>query len=376
MLSGLAACTQKEAHNHGHEGHNHGTEAHRHDHDEDAIHLSKKQAKAAQLETEEVIPGDFTECIRVSGQVITAQGDEVALTARSSGIVTFLRDHLTEGAEVRQGEALARISAADMEGGDAIAQHQAQLEAARKAYDRAKALMQDSLISVREYQQILQEYELARLTSNGQQGVKGTSAVSPLTGYIRNILVKQGEYVSAGTVLATLTKSCNLQLRAELPEKYFKYLHKIRSANFEMSYGGEIHSLDSLHGHLVSKGQAASEASAYIPVTFEFVNDGCIVPGSFADIWLLTDTRPNVISIPTQALTEEQGIYYAYLLLEEEHGMLEFEKREVQPGLSNGLRTEIRTGLKVGESVVTQGVTQVKLAGARSAIPEAHSHSH
>lgn len=359
----------------GHSEHHH--EAEEHEHEEGVIHLTIEQAESASLATEIVMPGEFEECIRVSGQVTTAQGDEFVVVAKSSGVLTFVRDHLTEGVAVRQGEMLATISASGMQGGDAVAQQTVSLAAAKAAYERAKELVKDTLISRKEYERVKQEYEVARLATSGKQSGGGSAVVAPLTGYVKSIDARAGEYVEAGAVIATVTKSCNLQLRAEVPEKYFKEIGKVRSAYFEMSYGGEIHNIDSLHGHLVSTGRTASEESAYIPVTFEFVNDGCMVPGSFADIWLLTEKRDSVISVPTEAITEEQGLYYVYLQLpQDEPGVLEFEKREVKLGMNNGMRTEVLKGIAKGDKVVTNGVTQVKLAGASGNIPEAHSHNH
>ncbi len=367
MVLGLTACGGK------HDAHS--EEEHEHEHEEGVIHLTREQADAAGLQTETVVTGSFEECFRVSGQVLTAQGDESAVTAKSSGIVSFVRDHLTEGVSVNQGEVLARISAAGMQGGDAVAQQSAALSAARNAYERAKVLMEDTLISRKEYERIRQEYEMARLSSAGS--ASGSVVTSPMKGFMRTVNIKEGEYVEAGTVIATVTKSCNLQLCAEVPEKYFTQIKNVRSANFEMGYGGGIHSIDSLHGHLVSVGQSASESSAYIPVVFEFVNDGCMVAGSFADIWLITDTRNGVMSVPVEALSEEQGVFYVYVQLPaDEPGVLEFEKKEVRIGMNNGMRTEILSGLSKNDKVVIKGVTQVKLASASGSIPEAHSHNH
>ena len=53
-----------------------------------------------------------------------------------------------------------------------------------------------------------------------------------------------------------------------------------------------------------------------------------------------------------------------------------FEKREVKIGQTDGVRTEILSGLKTGECVVTVGAYQVKLAASSSAIPEGHNHNH
>lgn len=360
------------------EKHSEDAEEHHHEHEEGVIHFSEKQMKAANLKVETVKPSDFSEVIRVSGQVMAAQGDEAAVVAKSSGVVTFTRDHLSEGVAVRQGETFAHIAATGISGGDDVAMNSVNLRAAKAAYDRALALFVDTIISKKELERLRQEYEKARVAAGLKAGGKatshsenGSSVTSPLTGFIKVILVKQGEYVSVGQTIATVTKSCNLQLRAEVPEKYFAKMHSIRSANFEMSYGG-VYSLDALKGHLVSMGKMATEGSSYIPMTFEFENRGNIVPGAFADIWLLGNKRQNVLSVPKTSLTEEQGVYFVYIQLDDPD---EYEKREVTIGMSDGSRVEILSGLKVGEKVVTHGVYQVKLASGNVA-PEAHSHSH
>lgn len=360
----------KEHHDHDEE---HSEGAEHHAHEEGVIHFSEKQAKAAGLELEEIKAAEFAEALRVSGQVVVAQGDEAAIVARSAGIVHFMRDHLSEGAPVKAGEAFARISADGIVGGDQMAQNAINLKHAKEAYERAQRLYADTIISKKEMLSAKMEYEQALIAmGRNNSSTNGTSIVSPIAGFVKNILIKQGEYVEAGQIIATLTKNCNLQLRAEVPEKHFANMYKVRSANFEMSYGGGVKSLDALKGHLVSMGKMASEESAYIPLTFEFENKGDIVPGAFADIWLLFNTKKDVISVPTNAISEEQGVNYVYVQLDEED---EFEKREVTIGMGNGLRTEITSGLKAGEKIVVKGVYQVKLAGS-GASPEAHSHQH
>lgn len=360
----LASCNHSKQH---HE-HDDGDE---HKHEEGVIHFSEKQAKAAGLETETIQPGDFTDALRVSGQVTIAQGDEAVLVAKSAGVVSFLHDHLSEGMAVKTGDVFARISAEGIVGGDQVHINATALKKAESNYQRAKALYADTLISKRELIEAKAEYEQARNSMGGTAGT-GTAVVTPISGFIKSVDVRQGEYVEVGQKIATITKSCNLQLRAEVPEKYFAEINNVKSANFEMSYGGGVQSIDALRGHVVAVGKTATEESAFIPLTFEFENNANIIPGSFADIWLLFAPRHNVLSVPSSAITEEQGVYYVYVQMDDED---EFEKREVVIGMNNGLRTEIKRGVTAGDKVVTKGVYQVKLAGSGSA-PEAHSHNH
>ena len=80
---------------------------------------------------------------------------------------------------------------------------------------------------------------------------------------------------------------------------------------------------------------------------------------------------PDVLALPVTALTEEQGLYFIYLQLDEEG----YKKQEVTLGANDGKEVQILTGLKAGDRVVTKGAYQVKLASASNAIP-AHSHEH
>lgn len=376
MLTACGHHDHDHEHDHSHShGHDHIEAEHDHEHEDGVIVFSEQQAEMAGLETETLSLGSFAEVIRVSGQVSAAQGDEAAIVARTSGIVNYTRDHLSEGSEVRNGEVIARVSAEGIAGGDVIAQSNLALATAKAAYERAQRLISDSIISQKEFEKAQLEYESARLAANAGNGGKGGASVaSPLKGFIKQVLVKQGEYVEAGQIIATVTKSCNLQLRAEVPERHFTSLTKIRSANFKMGYDDIARSLDELGGHLVAIGKIADEGSAYIPVTFEFTNTGSVVPGSFADIWLIMQNRENVLTIPVSALSEAQGVFYAYIQHDDDED--HFERRELRIGSSDGLRVEVLSGLAEGEKVVIKGVSQVKMAGATGVIPDAHNHSH
>lgn len=375
MFTACDHAGHEHSHHQDHDyGHLHDEES-AHEHEDGVIHFSAEQAKMAGVQTEIVQVGTFAEVIRVSGQVSTAQGDESAIVARTNGVINFMRDHLSEGSEVRQGEVLARVSAEGIAGGDQIAQNALVLENARADYERAQRLIVDSIISQKDFERIRTAYESALLAVKaGNTSNNGAPVTSPLKGFVKQVLVTQGEYVEAGQMIATVTKSCNLQLRAEVPEKHFAKLQQVRSANFKMGYDNVARSLDEMGGHLVAVGKSADEGSAYIPVTFEFANTGNVVPGSFADIWLIMKERSAVLTIPETALSEAQGVFYAFIQHDDDEE--DYEKREVKLGASDGIRVEILSGLTEGEKVVTSGVIQIKMAGAAGVIPEAHNHSH
>ena len=69
-----------------------------------------------------------------------------------------------------------------------------------------------------------QNAQIAYKAISRKQSSKGVGITSPLTGYIKNILVKDGEYVTAGQTTATVSQNKRLVLRADVSEKHYTAL--------------------------------------------------------------------------------------------------------------------------------------------------------
>ena len=391
----LGSCNSKSGGNH--EGHDHGTEAHDHEHEghdhehegedheghdhegdehsrhSDEIILPKAKAEAAGVKTSIIEPEVFEQVIKTSGQVLAAQGDESVAVATVAGVVSF-RGKVTEGMSVGKGTALVTISSSNIADGDPVQRARIAYDISRKEYERMQALVKNKIVSDKEFAQAEQNYENARISYEAlakNHSAGGQAVTSPISGFVKNILVKEGDYVTIGQPLVSITQNRRLFLRAEVSEKYYPSLRTIGSANFKTPYDNKVYELKELNGRLLSFGKSAGENSFYVPVTFEFDNKGDIIPGSFVEVYLLSSPMENVLSLPRTALTEEQGLFFAYLQLDEEG----YKKQEVTLGADNGKSVQVLSGIKAGDRVVTQGAYQVKLASASNAIP-AHSHEH
>lgn len=378
-LLALNSCNRKSSDHegHNHEGHDHETVAHNHDEKEnehsDEIILPKEKADAAGVKVETISPAPFQQVIKTSGQVLTAQGDESVAVATVAGVISF-RGKVTEGMSVNRNTPLVTISSHNIAEGDPVQRARIAFEVSKKEYERMQSLIKSKIVSEKEFAQAEQNYENARISyealSKNHSSV-GQNITAPIAGYVKSIMVKEGDYVTIGQPLVSVTQNRSLFLRAEVSEKYYPYLRTISSANFKTSYNNEVFELKALNGKLLSVGKTSGEDSFYIPVTFEFDNKGEIIPGSFVEVYLLSSQQEKVLSLPRTALTEEQGLFFVYLQLDEEG----YKKQEVTLGADNGKSVQILTGLKTGDHVVTEGAYQVRLASATNAIP-AHSHEH
>ncbi len=365
----------KTAHAHSADEHAHETAAHDHvdgDHSNEIV-FTAKQAEAAGMKTETVMPSAFYNVIKTSGRIQAPEGDELTVVATSAGTVSYANASIADGTPVRNGETIVTISAKNLQEGDPALKAKLAFETAEKEYLRAKTLIADRIISEKEFEQVRLSYETAKEAYQGQSAnitAGGVRVTSPLTGYVKNRLVAQGDYVTVGQPIATVAQNRRLQLKADVSERYFNQLKNITGANFKTSYDDTVYELSKMNGRLLSYGKASDNSSFYIPVTFEFDNVGDIIPGSFAEVYLLASQRNDVISVPLTALTEEQGLHFVYIQIEPEI----FVKREVVLGQKNGERAEVVAGLHGGEKVVTNGVIQVKLASVSGAIPHGHNH--
>lgn len=337
------------------------------------ITFTAAQAGAAGLQTMPVAAGTFSRIIKAGGQLQPAPGDEVTVAATAEGILSFIHPSMSDGASVRMGESLAMVSAKHLPDGDPVTKTKMAYETALKDFQRAEELVKDRIISAKEFEQTRLRYETAKTAYEAQADnytASGVKITAPVSGFVKKRYARQGDYVAVGQPIAVISQNKRLQLRAEAPERYFQDLPGIHSANFKTAYSDTVYQLSALNGRLRSFGKMSGEPAFYVPVVFEFDYAGNLLPGAFAEVYLLAAPQDNVLSLPMSAITEEQGSYFVYRQLSGET----FRKQAVTLGASDGERVQALSGLKAGDVVVTRGAYQVKLAAATPQLPAGHSH--
>ena len=375
IVGGCAEKAAHEEHEHDHEMHHEEEEAHAHEaHGAGEVVFKKQDAEAIGLQTQTVQPGVFSEVIKTSGQIQSAQGSETVLVATVPGVVTLGDTRFVDGTAVRKGQPVLTLASNTLSDGDVAIRIKNAYQTAKQEFERMEQLIGDKIVSQKDYEQARLTYENAKVAYDaiqGKQSVRGVAVTAPMNGFLKNILVKEGDYVTVGQPLATISQNNRLLLRADVSEKNYARLPMIRSAHFKTPYDDKVYKLDELDGRLLSYGKSSGNNSFYIPVLFEFDNKGAVIAGSYVEVYLLGKPMEQVLSVPTSALVEEQGLYCVYLRLDEDC----YKKQYVTLGADNGEAVQILSGLKTGDEVVTKGAYQIKLASASNAIP-AHTHHH
>ncbi len=320
----------------------------------------------------------FGQVIRTMAMVQPTQGEEQVVTAKGSGIVVIPQRGLFEGNAVSNGQSLLQIESSNMADNNLSVRYieaESNFNLAKREYERKQTLAEDKIVSESELLQAKTAYETAEavynnLRKNFTQG--RIAATSPINGFVKQLLVRNGEYVEAGQPLVVISQSRNLLIRADIQPKYYTMLSNIVSANFRVMNSEKVYSLEALNGRLVSYGKSLEADSPLLPVVFQVNNTVDLLPGSFVEIFIKTQGHQPVISIPNVSLVEEMGNYFVYVQLTPEY----FEKREVKIGQTDGQYTEILSGLDKHERVVAQGAVLVKLTQATGTLDAHSGHVH
>lgn len=379
-----AEIQETEAHIHvyrDHEAiHSEEEESEGHSHDDTAlgeIEFLKEQAWKAQFMVEEIRPGPFRAVIPTSGEILAVPGKKQNITAGSRGIIRFADPMLVQGSRVQEGQVLFIISSETLvEDGVNLRYEEARnrMEMSRSRYSRHKTLYAQEAISEREYQESRAGYvedSLRFFSLAANITADGIQVRAPVTGTIHELLVSDGDYSDSGNLLATLSSNLNLLLRADLPQQYYKQLKMIQTATFRPAYTDQVFTVEEMRGTLLASGVSVAENDHYLPVIFKLENDGQLLEGAFAEVYLQTEEKSNVLAIPLDALSEEQGKFHVYVQVTGES----YAKRRVRTGDTDGLFIEIIEGLNAGERIVTQGPMLVRAASMASGVA-APGHSH
>lgn len=341
------------------------------------ISYLKEQAWKVEFANAPVRRGTLLDVVKATGEILSAPGDEVTVAARSNGIVKYRGSGNVVGAPVGAGQGLFTITGGEIPFENVAAARQAaqaELASARSEYARASELIGDKLITQAEFQAARLRYQNAQIAVNNlnrNYSTGGKSLASPISGFIKSIMVSEGQYVTAGQPLATITRNQRLLLRADVSLKDAGRISSVHEANFTIIQNKLTYNTRDLNARLVSIAKTTGENVPYIPVHFEMDSRPGLLPGSFAEVYLKTVPLYNSLIIPASALIEEQGVFYVYVQTAGES----FQKREVKLGANDGVQVQVLSGVSEGERVVTRGAYGIKLSTASGTLP-AHGHEH
>jgi HlyD family secretion protein len=386
-----------------------------------AANVIREKRSRTEVQTGKVERHDLVQVVTASGEVRPRR--YVNVGPNVSGRIVELR--VREGDTVEKGQILAKIESERYEAGErqsaaAVAaaraelqRAEADLEAAKLAFDRTKKMRDDKLISAQAYDQTEAEFKMktanveaarrrvaqlqAQLDSTRDELYK-TTVYAPMSGVVTSLPKEEGEMVIGAmsfnpTVLMTVADLSVMEAEVMVDETDIRNLKIGQKATVEvdaledLEIEGEV---TEIGASAIVRGSDTSAAQAQLgantgnqPKDFKVkivLNDppASIRPGLNASADITTDTRDGVLAVPIQAVVvrevDEEGkvvVAGGAAASENEEGGSSSAKRgeetdgvfvvqdqkavftPVKTGIMGDTDIEILEGLEDGQEIVT-----------------------
>lgn len=258
-----------------------------------------------------------------------------------------------------------------------LATAQAELGLARVEFERGRSLVNRQSISKSEFDRLSASLQKANASvAQLQAQLAKKRILAPFAGTIGIRQVDVGDYLSSGTIIATLQDLSKLHVDFFLPEQAVPKL--TLGARVQLSvvaYPGE-----QFDGEITAINPKVEDATRNVQVRAMLANPGNkLLPGMFANLQVLLPHTPQQVVVPETAITYTLYGNSVYVISEKkdkdgqvvknDQGQAELmvERRFVATGERRAGKVVLLKGLKAGEQVVSSG--QLKLDnGAHVAI--------
>lgn len=296
---------------------------------------------AVPVEVVEILPGEISAFIETNGTLEAER--EVDIVARAGGPLVALNTE--EGVQVTAGELLAQID--ELEARAQVEIARVALQDAEIVYNRAKASLENAVVSQEVYDTALSALESAKAQLSGNEIQLGyTRITAPFDGLIIERSVKFGETVTAGQQLFRISDFDPLLCVIGVPERDLARLSPGQPATLRV----EAFPDEQFEGRVLRISPVVDAATGTIRVTIAVDRQGRLSPGMFAGVRLVTDVRPDALIMPKRALSLESLADSVFVV---DDGVA--YRRNVTLGYEEDDRVEVTGGLTRGDRVIVVG---------------------
>lgn len=333
--------------------------------------------------TATVSKSDISNSVTATGTI--APVTEVEVGTQVSGIVDKI--YVDYNSVVTKGELIAEMDKVTLQSELASARatydgNKAEYEYQKKNYERSKGLHEKALISDTDYEQAVYNYDKAKsmfdsskaALAKAERNLSYATITSPIDGVVISRDVEEGQTVASGfetptlfTIAADLTQ---MQVVADVDEADIGGVIEGQRASFTVdAYPNDVFEGVVTQIRLGDASSTSSTSTTTTVVTYEVVisapnPDLKLKPRLTANVTIYILDKKDVLSVPNKALrfTPEKPLIGNNDIIKDCEGEHKLWTREgttftahpVEVGISNGISTEIISGISEGTKVVTE----------------------
>jgi len=302
----------------------------------------------------------WRETLDAVGTIQSKRG--VELTSETSGEIT--RILFESGDQVRAGQLLVvlndEIERASREN------QAAALELARILFERDQALIERGSIPQTQLDRSRADFERARAQlAETEARLDNKRIEAPFAGTIGISRVDVGDYVSPGTVLATLQDHTELEIDFTVPARHAPKL----APGLEVSVQVDAFPGRTFPAVVTAVDARVDPGTRNVLLRARLEQTDGLVPGMFAVLDVDLGERLEVVTVPETAMTYSLQGNTVFVIEPTEAGSLTAVARVVRAGRVQGGRVAVLEGLEPGERVVSVGQNKL-YRGVRVVIDE------
>lgn len=331
--------------------------------------LRIEQLDVMNIELGSVEQVNLGETLEVTGQLELPPQNIASVSAIVGGRVQSVA--VIEGDYVKKGQVIARLNNPEfIKMQREYLSSKSSFSFLEQDYLRKKELLKDSITSLKSFQQAEAAYKEGKSALNATKSnlkliginvsalengqiVSSVPVISPIKGYVQNIEINIGKFVAPEKEMFQIVDNEHLHLGLKVFEKDVDKAKIGQKITFSLTtrpdkiYEAKIFNL----GKALDMNTRAINAHAEIIGT-----DEDFVAGLFVEARIITKDK-KVDALPDEAFVSEKGLDYVFVQTEKTDGIIEFEKVQVNKGISDLGFSEVLFIEQIPENtiIVTKG---------------------
>ncbi len=315
-------------------------------------------AKPKNVLVREIKPQVIEEFTSLSGTVEAVI--DVNMTAEISGKLIKVYKHL--GDEVKKGETIAAIDTDDLEIEKEqllanLTAQKASLELNQNQFNTSQKLYKSGDISESEFVQNRVSLEKIKAAIKGVEASlkkinrKLENAVfkAPVSGYISEIDLKEGEYLNAGKFVCSIVDPSELKIKTGVGESEISFLKKGQKVLISHPNLSEA-----IEGEICGIGLKPTRNQRTYPLEIKFKNDK-ILPGMVVNIKVVSKIYQNVLLVKTDEVLESFDRKFVFTV---NSGKAQKKQLKIYKKIRDSYL--VKAGLAIGDSLIYDGFSDLE----------------
>jgi membrane fusion protein, multidrug efflux system len=309
----------------------------------------KPQTKIMTVAVSPLVATNFKHFIEVQGAVEAT--NTAAVSPQMGGVITSMT--LKEGDAVAKGQLIATIDNSVLK--ESIEEVKHQLDLANTIFQKQKNLWDQQIGTEVQYLQAKANKEgLEKRIATLQAQLSMTKVFAPISGTVEMVRQKAGEMGMPGAPIVQLISVGNLRVKAKVADTYVSSVRRGNRLTVKFpDTNQEISATISVVSKMVNPITRTFDIEANIPNV-----GGQLKPNQLAVIQINDQSKPNALVINQNLVqtTDQGALVY---VVEESNGKRVARARKVTLGLTYNGEVEVLSGLRSGDSLITDGYQEL-----------------